>query len=298
MNIAGWNATRMKAELKAGMSGAAALVLRDIDIQDPWTFDQVKADYQDRFITPADSDQARADFSLAQQGAEESLLEYHSRLMLRELFTRAYPAALGNINGALIGQILRDRFISGLFNPAMKEYTWDQRPANYIECLAVVQRKQATLQLLSPYPQGPNNRANRSSNDPRSPAGAYSVGLSTFGSGSNVGTGFTCHFCKTTGHMLCQCPMLDQARSIIEGTGGGNLSRGGFHRGFRRGRGRGGRGTQGGTRGGGSKGAGGDDRKKKGPQLSSLGTQDEDDEQEEEDDSAQADDEYSGESEN
>ncbi len=64
-NIAGWNAARMKAELKAGMAGAAALVTRDIDIQDPRTFAQVKADYQDRFITPADSDKARADFSLA-----------------------------------------------------------------------------------------------------------------------------------------------------------------------------------------------------------------------------------------
>ena len=293
-NIAGWNAARMKAELKAGMSGAAALVTRDIDIQDHRTFAQVKADYQDRFITPADSDQARADFSLAQQGAEESLLEFHSRL--RELFTRAYPAAMGNIDGAPMGQILRDRFISGLLNPAIKEYTWDQRPANYMECLAVVQRKQATLQLLSPSSQGPNNQANGSSTNPRSqaPSSVYSAGASTFGNGNpNAGANFTCHFCKTTGHMLRQCPLLDQARSIIEGTGGGSMSRGGFRRGFGRGRGRGGRGARGGARGGGSRGAGGDEKKKKGPQLSSLGAQEEDDEKEEEDDSAQADDEYS-----
>ncbi len=192
-NIAGWNDTRMKAELKSGMSGAAAVVMRDINIKGPRTFNQVKADFQDRFITPADSDHARADFSLAQQGVEEGLLEFHSRL--RELFTRAYQAALGNIDAAPMGQILRDRFISGLLNPAIKEYTWGQRPANYMECLAVVQRKQATLQLLSPSSQGPNNRANGSPNNPQSPADAYSVGLSTFGSGSNTGTGFTCHFC-------------------------------------------------------------------------------------------------------
>ncbi len=293
-NIAGWNEARMKAELKAGMSGAAALVTRDINIQDPRTFQQVKNDYQDRFITPADSDQARADFSLAQQGAEESLLEFHSRL--RELFTRAYPAAMGNIDGAPMGQILRDRFISGLLHPAIKEYTWDQRPANYMECLAVVQRKQATLQLLSPSPQGPNSQTNRSSNDPRSQAqsSVYTAGASTFGTGNhNAGMNFACHFCKTTGHMLRQCPLLDQARSIIEGTGGGNTSRGGFRRGFGRGRGRGGRGARGGARGGGGRGAGGDDKKKKGPQLSSLGPQEDDDEKEEEDDSAQADDEFS-----
>ena len=120
-NIAGWNAARMKAELKAGMSGAAALVTRDINIQDPRTFNQVKADYQDRLITPVDSDQARADFSLAQQGAEESLLKFHSSL--RELFTRAaYPAAMGNIDRAPMGQIIRDHFISGLLHSAIKEY--------------------------------------------------------------------------------------------------------------------------------------------------------------------------------
>ncbi len=295
-NIAGWNAARMKAELKAGMSRAAALVTRDKDIQDPRTFNQVKADYQDRFITPADSDQARAEFSLAQQGAEESLLEFHSRL--RELFTRAYPAAMGNIDGAPMEQILRDRFISGLLHPAIKEYTWDKRPANYIECLAVVQRKQATLQLHSPSPQGSSNQTNRSSNDPRSQSSVHTASASTFGNGSNAGTNFTCHFCKTTGHMLRQCPLLDQARSIIEGTGGGSPSSGRLRRGFGQGRGRGGRGTRGGARGGGSRGAGGDDKKKKGPQLSSLGTQDDDDEEEEEEDSAQAVDEYSWESEN
>ena len=298
-NIAGWNTARMKAELKAGMAGAAALVTRDIDIRDPRTFAQVKEDYQGRFITPADSDQARADFSLAQQGAEESLLEFHSRL--RELYTRAYPAAMGNIDAGPMGPILRDRFISGLLHPAIKEYTWDQRPATYMGCLAVVQRKQATLQLLSPSPQGSNNQTNRSSTDPRSQAhsSVYSAGASKFGNGNhNAGASFTCHFCKTSGHMLRQCPLLDQARSIIEGTGGRNTSRGGFRRGFGRGRGRGGRGTRGGTRGGGSRGAGGDDKKKKGPQLSSLGTQEDDDEKDEEDDSAQADDEYSGESEN
>ncbi len=182
----------------------------------PPDFRQVKADYQDRFITPADSDQARADFSLAQQGADESLLEFHSRL--RELFTRAYPAAMGNIDGAPMRQILRDRFILGLLHPAIKEYTWDQRPANYMECLAVVQRKQATLQLLSPSPQGPNSQTNRSSTDPRSQAqsSVYTAGASTFGTGSHsAGMNFACHFCKTTGHMLRQCPLLDQARSII-----------------------------------------------------------------------------------
>ena len=36
-NIARWDAARMKAELKAGMSEAAALVTRDINIQDPRT---------------------------------------------------------------------------------------------------------------------------------------------------------------------------------------------------------------------------------------------------------------------
>ncbi len=121
VNIAGLNGAHMKAELNAGISGAAALVTRDIDIQDPRIFNQVKADYQDRFITLADSDQVRADFSLAQQGAKEGLLEYHSRL--RELVTLAYPAALGNIDVAPMGQILGDRFISGLLNPAIKEYT-------------------------------------------------------------------------------------------------------------------------------------------------------------------------------
>ncbi len=288
-NITGWNDARMKAALKAGMAGGAALITRDIDIRYPRTFNQVKEDFQDRFITPADSDRVRADFSLAQQGAEEGLLEWHRRL--REFFTRAYPAALGNIDLAPMGQILCDRFISGLLNPAIKEYTWDQRPATYMECLAVVQRKQATLQLLSPSSQVSSNKTNGSSNNPQSPAGAYSVGLSTFGNDNNSGAGFTCHFCKIVGRMLRQFSMLDQVRNIIEGTGGGTPSRGGFRRGFRRGRGRGGRGTRGGARGAGGQGAtGSSSATKKAPQLSSLGAAQEGDVPEEEDESAEADD--------
>ncbi len=206
------------------------------------------------------------------------------------------PAGSGGepLRMALPSPRLRDRFISGLLNPTIKEYTWDQRPANYMECLAAVQGKQATLQLLSPSSQGSSNRTNGTSNNRQPPADAYSVGSSTFGSGSNSILGVTCHFCKKGGHILRQCPMLDQAHCIIEGAGGINTARGGFRRGFGRSRGRGRRRARGGARGGGSKGAaGGDDGRKKGPQLSALGAPEEADLIEENDDSAQADDEYS-----
>ncbi len=43
--------------------------------------------------------------------------------------------------------------------------------------------------------------------------GPASGGLGFIGSGSNVGTEFSCHFFKQTGHILRQCAILDQART-------------------------------------------------------------------------------------
>lgn len=210
--IANWNDQRMRRELAAGMGDAAAETTADIPIEDPadpaYTYDEMKDLYEARFISPAASDAARADFRTAKQGAEESLLEWHSRL--RGLFLRSFPGEDVNGVGAP-AQILRDQFITGIHTASVREYVWDQRPNTYVQALEHAQRKQATIQLQQ-------SASTRARNDQRMAA----IGAPTADSGASEGVNAIdvataiCHHCKKKGHFLKNCHLLNKARAFFE----------------------------------------------------------------------------------
>lgn len=220
--IAGWNDLRSRRELFASMGGPAAKIVADIMLEDPAggpplgvparTLQRVMQEYEGRFVTTEASDQAKAEFTTAQQLTDESLLEWHSRL--RDLYLRAYPTA--EVDQDPGGQMLRDRFTSGLDNRDIKTYVYDHRPISYRACLQEAQRKQATLMLM---------------NDDKKKGGR------TGASGSTVAAmtpkeDIQCYFCHENGHMARDCPKVGRIKGLLQGSERGKKnSRGGRGRG-------------------------------------------------------------------
>lgn len=203
--IADWNDLRKRRELYAAMKGPAAKAVNDIAVEDPpggppaggvaLTYAAVEASYEARFLTAAASDQARADFQVAAQQPEETMLAWHGRC--RELFLRAFPTA--NANGGATGQMLKDRFVMGVEVRAVREFLWDQRPNTYVDCLTVAQTKEATLRLMEEGKKKPSMNA---------------VGTS---SGKTTFSDNRCFFCSQEGHQQRNCPQLDKARQLLTG---------------------------------------------------------------------------------
>ena len=199
------------------MGDAAAEATADIPAN-VGTYEEMRDRYETRFISPAASDAARAEFRTATQGAEETLIEWHSRL--RSLFQRAFPGI--NLDIGAPGQIVRDQFTSGLAHHDVREYVWDHRPATYAAVLEAAQRKHATLKLqgttagkrkdsqhshshLGALAADANCPPASSANAPTADAGIMAINPETA----------DCHFCGKRGHFLRTCPLLTKARGII-----------------------------------------------------------------------------------
>lgn len=226
-SIAAWNDLRKRRELYAAMKGPAAKAVSDIAVEDPpgdlpagavaLDYAAVIAAYEARFLTAAASDQARADFQVAVQHPEETLLCWHGRC--RELFIRAFPGADTQVGAT--GQMLRDRFTMGLEVRSIKEFLWDRRPDTYELCLTTAQTKEATLRLME--------------EGGRKKAAVHAVGHS---SGRSSSWSSKCFFCSEEGHQQRSCPQLDKARELLAGRGAGDRpsNPAGFGRGTFRGR--------------------------------------------------------------
>ena len=212
VTIAGWNDLRARRELFAAMTGSAAKIVADIAIEDPAggvpagavarTLDLVLTDYEARFVTTEASDQAEADFELAQQMTDESLLEWHARL--RDLYLRAFPGADLDVGPG--GRTLRKRFTAGLDSKDVRIHVYDQRPDNYNDCLNHAMRKQATLLL-----EKGNEKKGKSS------AHVAAIGKPRSTIGPNE-----CYFCHGQGHFLSDCPKLATAKAVLAGRPGGS----------------------------------------------------------------------------
>lgn len=219
--INNWNDERQRQEAAAAMEGAAKRAVSDVDYE---LMDNVTAlldAFEARFVTTAASDLARVTFLNSKQSAGETVLQWHTRI--RDLFVRAYPGQAINIARTLI-----DQFILGLSEAKVVEFVWDRRPATFAEALEQANNKMASLAVLA-------NRRN-----PRTDAGTVQVktepGLHMVGSYSPQDG--QCWFCKQAGHQRNSCPMLTEAKRILQ-PNNGNSGNGG---GPQRGRGRGGRG--------------------------------------------------------
>ena len=199
--IAGWNDLRSRRELHAAMSGTAASLVHDIEIEDTVppaaarTFDQVIAAYEERFVPVAATVQAENDFDTAQQMADETLLEWHVRL--RELYLRANPGA--DIDQGPGGKSLRRKFVAGIDNSEIRVYVRQHRPDTFQECLTIAQRQHAAMK----EEQTDKKDRRRTHKD------AQIVALHK----TSTNDQGNCYYCGKSGHFLNSCPVLGRARS-------------------------------------------------------------------------------------
>jgi len=190
----GWTNGRARNEIASALEGEAARVVEDIPIEDAVPAGAVDAPafgllldaYEARFITVGDEDSAKVVFRTSKQKPDENLVAWHARA--RQLFRRAYPA----LDAAAVeaSDVLVDKFVRGLYNPAVMEYTMDHRPATYGDALTNANTKAATLRSLkSVIKKGLRGE----------PPGG---GIFAFGDKAD----FSCYFCNKEGHMQRSCP--------------------------------------------------------------------------------------------
>ena len=239
-----WGARRARLELAAAMSGAAAELVRHIDIgvqgvdpDDVEPYAELLTQYRACFSTDAHEDMARGEFQFMEQRESETLIAWHARL--RSKFVRAYPdVAAGDVDA---NQTLRDRFLAGLRDRYIARHTYAQRPANYTETLEIA----TTFEMSKKFTQGEKfqgkKRAAYLDKDPAS-SNFYSWNRSSNGASSSFNPtgagGSGCFICGQKEHWAKECPLKGALANLAgrRGRGGRGRARG---RGGRGGRGRG-----------------------------------------------------------
>jgi hypothetical protein len=226
-----WQPVRARRELAASMAGQAKLWVRDIAIGDgagALAVGGLLDAYEARFRPAAAGDLARVTLRDARQNDTEVVLAWHARA--RDLYCRAYP----NQDAAAVeaSQDLRDIFILGLADPAVRAKTWEARPATYAAALESATNFSAgALVLTQRQPQGV--AAVKIKQEPGINA------IHAVGQQPRDTSHLECFFCKRKGHVRRTCAMWNEARQFFL-AGQGN--RPGADRSFdsRRGRGHGG----------------------------------------------------------
>lgn len=143
VEINGWEPARTKREIKAAMLEEAAVLTQDIAIRADdaaFTVQELLDAYEARFVPPAASALALAEFQAAKQEAAETAVKFHSRL--RGLFIRAYPnqAAQANVNVDLI-----NNFTQRLRHPDTQMFCLSQNPATFAAALTLAQQHESAL---------------------------------------------------------------------------------------------------------------------------------------------------------
>ena len=250
VRINGWNHQRARRTAQCSMTGAAAIYVEDIPINDEIVapavdcadYQQLLDLYQDRFMPRAAVDHLRAVLKSAKQHENEGVVAWHQRA--RSLYMRAYPdatAAEVAVNSDVI-----DTFVFGLTDIEVRRRVWHEHPRTYTAALTAAQN--ACSGQLMPALQDPgSSRTTSSANLPELGAlGTVGAIDGAAGPSRQVGQlgGRQCWECGRAGHIQRHCPS-----SRNGGRGGRNGPKGNFGgpRGGRGGpRGRGGRGRYGG----------------------------------------------------
>ena len=229
-SINDWDRERASRELRAAMSGKAALLTSDIPIEgDGQTLNQRIAAFEARFMPAAAGQVARVEFHGTSQRPDETIMIFHGRL--RELFTRAYPDLTCNTS-----QLAIQQFALGLADTEVGRFVLDRAPANYTDALNQAQIKSATEAALQQRRKTTSGNVSIGSIDGR---GAVEKGAS-----NNI---FQCWFCNEEGHLKKECPQFKRATRYYN-----NRQSGRFATNAGRGRGRGNN-RRGGRPGGGPK---------------------------------------------
>lgn len=197
--INNWQELRGCQEIKAAMTGAAALLVADIPLPDPPAVDEMLDDYALRFMPPAAGQVARTEFHALQQKPEETIAMYHGRG--RELFLRAYPGQHAEGSVLLIQQ-----FALGLADSEVARFVLDRNPETYADASNLAMVKYSTELALRMRKGGGRNNLHS----------INSVGQAS-GEGRARSQG-PCWWCNAPGHIKADCP---QFRQVNQASGGG-----------------------------------------------------------------------------
>ena len=222
----GWNNNRARAVLRASLKGDAFRAVEDIlpDLNlhgdgDAPDFRLALEDYEDRFLSQAGTDLARAQLRTERQKPEESIRDWHGRL--RHLFMRAYPRM--DTSQREDCRDMQNLFLMGLRSTALQRQVGASRPEGYTKYLVATEDAYA---LLLQQAASKRQLAGKAS-------------MNAMQSDSSI----TCWKCTRRGHMARDCPHEPVAgfsgaspANRPQGGRGGARGRGGS-----RGRGRGGR---------------------------------------------------------
>ena len=244
---------KAKNEIRVSITGSADVVSADIQPIAGETVAALLDRLQARFCPAAQTQNARVAYDQASQSPTENILAFHGRL--RALFTRAHPNLADGIED---NNMLIRKFVLGLIDADVKQWTLSADPATYAAALETAQNRAAVGVVLAASTGGkvPTvNAINDGSSTPSTSSVNTSLrrgGVPQF-AGANPTTGGTgggnCWGCGSPNHMMRDCPRgaARGARGAARGRGGGRGrgSGSGNPRGGWRGRGRGGRGGSG-----------------------------------------------------
>ena len=246
-----WGDARQVSELRSSIEGEAARAVADIAPGNNTPLQMLDL-YEARFIPAAAAQLARSQVREMDQRPGETLLLFHTNL--RELYMRAYPDDVPNIN---TNRHMIDLFADGITNAAVGKKVIEQQPATYAAALEVAQARQAVEMRYATKPGGAAGIRNLEEAALNLNLNAPNPQVEAVG-GYNPG----CWVCGDCNHFKRECPQLSKAQTYYNNLAGGQRgwggSRGGGRGGGDRGRGgRGGGGNRGGGRGGPGRGGGG-----------------------------------------
>ena len=227
VDIARWDDQRACQELFTAMGEKAAPMVADLRIHGRSILDLLDM-YESRFVTQAQTHLAKTEYQIARQTDDESVLEWHCRL--RNLYHCAHPGMRENSPG--LGEDLRERFIRGLKDVSVCEYTWERAPVNYAAALALAQTKVAiNLKVEAREEKGatgmhaleePPAHKEVPQPPPTGPTSPEHSLLALGGTRQEVaahcapllaafrrmgGPNGSCHICSKMGHMKKDCPI-------------------------------------------------------------------------------------------
>ena len=135
-----------KLALSYSMRGRAARATDDIGIRldlqgRAYSYAEVKAAYEARFITPGETQIARTGFLNSKQKEGEDELDWHVRC--RSLYVRAYPTMDAQTSTELIIQ-----FSKGLKWKVLGHFVQDGSPTTYSDALTRCLQKKATCTMM------------------------------------------------------------------------------------------------------------------------------------------------------
>ena len=286
-----WNAATAKAAIGTTITGNAISLIRGLDygrddaaVTLAQALDRVAA----RFVTPADTDRAAAEYETARMQPGESITSYHSRL--ETLHATAFP----NMANPQNDRTLITKFLTTMADGAVKTALFGVDAATYQAALAAANRVEARI-ITDRQKNAAGAGLHAIGGGDGSPAKQARPANQNAPTGADVG-GFVaairqlfnsparpqgCHACDSADHFIRDCPYKDfynkgikqgenRARKRKRGDDQGRPAQGGRGRAPSRG-GQGGQGGRGGGKPPGGKG-GKRDRDQRGGRVFNVGT--------------------------